>query len=74
MHSDPAAVKKSVRGYMTIGALLLVFTAITVAANQVHLALPLAVAVALISQWNPPFQGREEAVALVYGRIRGGCC
>jgi cytochrome c oxidase subunit 4 len=48
MHSDPAAVKKSVRGYMTIGALLLVFTAITVAANQVHLALPLAVAVALI--------------------------
>ena len=48
MHSDPAAVKKSVRGYLTIGALLLVFTAITVAANQVHLALPLAVAVALI--------------------------
>ena len=48
MHSDPAAVKKSVRGYMMIGALLLVFTGITVAANQVHLAVPLAVTVALI--------------------------
>ena len=48
MHSDPAAVKKSVRGYMTIGALLLLFTAITVAANQIHLAVPLAVTVALI--------------------------
>ena len=30
MHSDPAAVKKSVRSYM-IGASLLVFTVITVA-------------------------------------------
>ena len=48
MHSDPAAIKKSVRGYMMIGALLLVFTVITVAANQVHLAVPLAVTVALI--------------------------
>ena len=48
MHSDPAAVKKSVRGYMMIGALLLLFTGITVAANQVHLAVPLAVTVALI--------------------------
>jgi cytochrome c oxidase subunit 4 len=48
MHSDPAAIKKSVRGYMTIGATLLLFTAITVAANQVHLAVPIAVTVALI--------------------------
>jgi cytochrome c oxidase subunit 4 len=48
MHSDPSAVKKSVRVYMTIGAALLLFTAITVAANQVHLAVPIAVAVALI--------------------------
>jgi cytochrome c oxidase subunit 4 len=48
MHSDPAAIKKSVRGYMTIGATLLLFTAITVAANQVHLAVPVAVTVALI--------------------------
>jgi cytochrome c oxidase subunit 4 len=48
MHSDPVAIKKSVRGYMTIGAALLLFTAITVAANQVHLAVPIAVTVALI--------------------------
>jgi cytochrome c oxidase subunit 4 len=31
-----------------IGAALLVFTAITVAVNQVHLAIPLAITVALI--------------------------
>jgi cytochrome c oxidase subunit 4 len=48
MHSDPAAVRKSVRGYLTIGAMLLVFTALTVAANQIHLAVPIAVTVALI--------------------------
>ena len=48
MHSDPAAVKKSVRTYMMIGAALLVFTAITVLANQLHLAVPLAITVALI--------------------------
>ena len=48
MHSDPVAIKKSVRTYMTIGAALLVFTVITVAVNLVHLAVPLAIAVALI--------------------------
>jgi cytochrome c oxidase subunit 4 len=48
MHSDPAAIKKSVRGYMTVGAILLVFTAITVAANQFHFAVPVAVTIALI--------------------------
>ena len=48
MHSDPAEVKKSVRTYMMIGAALLVFTGITVAANLVHLAVPLAITVALI--------------------------
>ena len=48
MHSDPAAVKKSVRGYFTIGAALLVFTGITVAANQFHFVVPVAIAVALI--------------------------
>ena len=48
MHSDPAAIKKSIRGYLTIGAVLFAGTAITVAANQVHFAVPLAIAVALI--------------------------
>jgi cytochrome c oxidase subunit 4 len=47
-HSDPAAVKKTVRTYLTIGAALYVFTAITVAVNQVHLAVPMAITVALI--------------------------
>jgi cytochrome c oxidase subunit IV len=48
MHSDSAEIKKSVRTYMMIGAALLVFTGITVAANLVHLAVPIAITVALI--------------------------
>jgi caa(3)-type oxidase subunit IV len=43
MHHAPSISK-----YLTIGAALLVFTAITVAANQLHLAIPLAITVALI--------------------------
>ena len=48
MHSDPEAIKRSVRLYMMIGAALFVCTGITVAVNQVHLAIPLAITVALI--------------------------
>jgi cytochrome c oxidase subunit 4 len=48
MHSDQAELKKSIRTYMMVGAALLVFTVITVAVNQVHLAVPLAITVALI--------------------------
>jgi caa(3)-type oxidase subunit IV len=48
MHSDADHVKKSIRTYMMIGAALFVFTAITVAVNQVHLAVPLAITAALI--------------------------
>ena len=48
MSSDPAAIKKSIRTYYMVGGLLLVFTVITVAVNQVHLAIPLAITVALI--------------------------
>ena len=48
MHSDPEAIKKSIRSYGIVGGLLLLFTAITVAANQVHLAVPVAITVALI--------------------------
>ena len=43
MHSAPA-----IRKYILIGAALLVFTGITVGANQLHLAVPLAITVALI--------------------------
>ena len=46
MHSDPEAIKKSIRSYGIVGGMLLVFTALTVAANQVHLAVPLAIAAA----------------------------
>src|SRR5215217_9282953 len=48
MHSDQESIKKSIRSYMMIGAALYVFTVITVAVNQVHLAVPLAITVALI--------------------------
>jgi cytochrome c oxidase subunit 4 len=48
MHSDPAQIKKSVRSYMTVGAVLFLFTVLTVAANQVHLVVPIAITVALI--------------------------
>ena len=48
MHSDPAEIKKSIRTYGIVGGMLFVFTGITVAVNQVHLAVPLAITVALI--------------------------
>jgi caa(3)-type oxidase subunit IV len=48
MHSDPAAIKKSVRGYIVIGAALLVCTGITVAANRFHFVVPVAITIALI--------------------------
>ena len=48
MHSDPAEVRKTVRTYLTVGALLFLGTAITVAANRLQLVVPLAITVALI--------------------------
>ena len=48
MHSDPVSIKKNVRVYWMIGAALFIGTIITVAVNQVHLAIPLAIAVALV--------------------------
>jgi cytochrome c oxidase subunit 4 len=48
MHADPVAIKKSIRTYMMIGAALLAFTVITVAANLVHLPVAAAITVALI--------------------------
>jgi caa(3)-type oxidase subunit IV len=48
MHSDPAEIKKSIRTYMMVGAALYLGTIITVAVNQVHLVVPLAITVALI--------------------------
>lgn len=48
MHSDMEGTKKSVRTYLMVGAALYVFTVITVLVNQVHLAVPMAITVALI--------------------------
>jgi len=48
MQSDPAEIQKAILKYFVVGGLLFVFTAITVAVNQVHLAVPLAITVALI--------------------------
>jgi caa(3)-type oxidase subunit IV len=48
MHSDPEAVTKSVRLYLTIGVALLIFTGITVAANRFHFVVPVAITIALI--------------------------
>jgi cytochrome c oxidase subunit 4 len=48
MHSDPEAIRATVRRYWMVGGALFAFTVITVAVNQVHLAIPLAITVALI--------------------------
>ena len=48
MSSDPAEIKKHIRTYLMIGAALFVFTGITVAVNQIHLAVPMAITLALI--------------------------
>lgn len=48
MSHSPYEIQKSIRKYLMVGAALFVFTGITVAANQVHLAVPVAITVALI--------------------------
>jgi caa(3)-type oxidase subunit IV len=46
--SDHGDVHGGLRKYLMVGAALFVFTGITVAVNQVHLAVPAAITVALI--------------------------
>jgi len=48
MHSDPAEVQKTVRTYLMVFGALLVCTVLTVAANSMHLVVPLAITVALV--------------------------
>jgi cytochrome c oxidase subunit IV len=48
MHSDAAAVKKSVRNYMIVFVSLLVFTVITVSVSRLNLGVPIAITVALV--------------------------
>jgi cytochrome c oxidase subunit 4 len=47
MQSDLAEVRKSVRSYMIVFGALLIATIVTVVANSFHLAVPIAIAVAL---------------------------
>jgi cytochrome c oxidase subunit 4 len=48
MHSDPESIRKSVRSYITVFVMLMVFTVITVAASRFHFGVPIAITVALI--------------------------
>lgn len=48
MQSDSAEIRKSVRSYVKVFAMLMLFTIITVAASRFHLAVPVAITVALI--------------------------
>lgn len=47
-HMDLEKTRQTIRLYLVVGVSLLVFTVITVAVNQVHLAVPAAITVALI--------------------------
>ena len=48
MSSDPAEIQKSVRGYIRVFVMLMIFTVITVTASRFHLAVPVAITIALI--------------------------
>jgi cytochrome c oxidase subunit 4 len=48
MHSDPAEIKKSVRSYMIVFGMLMVFTVLTVAVSYIESSVPVAIGVALI--------------------------
>jgi caa(3)-type oxidase subunit IV len=47
-HMDIEKTRKTIKMYITIGVTLLIFTALTVGANRLHLAVPAAITVALI--------------------------
>ena len=48
MHSDPESIRKSVRSYITVFVLLMIFTVITVAVSRFHFGVPIAITVALV--------------------------
>ncbi len=75
MHSDPAEVKKSVRSYITVFVMLMVFTVITVAAASFHFAVPLAITIALViatmkgSMVAGVFMHLSHEKQLIYGAL-----
>ena len=48
MHADQADIRSSIRRYVTVFVLLLIFTIVTVTASRFHVAVPAAIAVALV--------------------------
>jgi caa(3)-type oxidase subunit IV len=48
MHSDEAEVEKSVRRYMIVFGMLMIFTILTVTASRFHFAVPIAITIALV--------------------------
>jgi cytochrome c oxidase subunit 4 len=75
MSSDPAEINKSVRSYMTVFGMLMLFTIITVAASRFHLAVPVAITIALIiaamkgSMVAAVFMHLSHEKRLVYGTL-----
>ena len=75
MHSDPAEVKKSVRSYITVYVMLMVFTVVTVAAASFHFAVPLAITIALViatmkgSMVAGVFMHLSHEKQLIYGAL-----
>ena len=75
MHSDPAEVKRSVRSYITVFVMLMVFTVVTVAAASFHFAVPLAITIALIiatmkgSMVAGVFMHLRHEKQLIYGAL-----
>jgi len=75
MHADPAEVKKSVRSYITVFVMLMVFTVITVAAASFHFAVPLAITIALViatmkgSMVAGVFMHLSHEKQLIYGAL-----
>jgi len=75
MTSDPVEIQKSVRSYLTVFAMLMLFTIITVAASRFHLAVPVAISVALIiaamkgSMVAAVFMHLSHEKRLIYGTL-----
>ena len=75
MHSDPAEIKKSVRSYITVFVMLMVFTILTVTAASFHFAVPMAITVALIiavmkgSMVAGVFMHLSHEKQLIYGAL-----
>jgi cytochrome c oxidase subunit IV len=75
MHSDTAAVQKSVRSYITVFVMLMIFTIVTVAVSRFHFAVPIAIGIALViaatkgSMVGAVFMHLSHEKQAIYGTI-----